>query len=71
MATDRVIQPNGANIANFVGMINIRQCEVGVFATTAEGVYSCRTLNSSKMYETMKLGVYYNERSKLYIIDIV
>ena len=57
-----VIQPNGAAINNFVGVIDLFQC--GQFSTTAEGVYTCTLQNSSMINQSMRLGIYFNGRSE-------
>ena len=44
------------------GVINIRQC--GTFSTAAEGVYTCTMMNSSMMYQSVRLGIYFNDRSE-------
>ena len=61
--TDSKVQPNGAPIDSFVGVINIFQC--GVFSTTGEGVYTCVIMNSSMMHQSARLGVYFTGRSEL------
>ena len=60
--TDYVIQPNGANIEDYVGVIDLFQC--GTFSTSGEGVYSCSIMNSSMTYESLKLGIYFAGRSE-------
>ena len=57
---ESVIQSNGAS--TLVGVIDLFQC--GTFSPTEEGVYSCLILNSSLMYQSMKIGIYFNGRSK-------
>ena len=61
-AANSSIQQRGATIRNHVGAINLVQCPP--FTTTAEGVYMCMIMNSSMIYETMRLGVYLRGRSK-------
>ena len=56
------IQPNGAPISNFVGVINLYQC--GSLPTTQEGIYTCTMMTSSMISQSMRLGVYINGRSK-------
>jgi len=62
--SDRIIQPNGANISDIVGAIKLNKCRTLNFTTSAEGVYSCIMLNSSMMNQTMKLGVYFTGRGE-------
>jgi len=57
-----VIQQYGALITTDVGVVNLIQCKT--FSTNAEGVYTCRIKNSSRMEQSMRLGVYFNGRSK-------
>ena len=42
--------------------INIHQCTQ--FSTAAEGVYTCKMMNSSMMNESVRLGVYFTGRSE-------
>ena len=63
---DVVIQPNGAAIENYVGVISLFQC--GTFSTTGEGVYTCVILNSSMTNQSLRLGIYFHGRSKSIII---
>ena len=44
------------------GVININQC--GTFSTAAEGVYTCTMINSSMMNESVRLGIYFSDRSE-------
>ena len=60
-----VVQPNGATINNFVGVINLFQC--GQFSTTGEGVYTCTLQNSSMINQSMRLGIYFSGRSELFV----
>ena len=48
--------------SEYVGVTQLQQC--GTFTTATEGVYSCLVLNSAMMQQSMRLGVYFNERSK-------
>lgn len=57
-----IIQPNGAAIENYVGVISLFQC--GFFSTTGEGVYTCVILNSSMINQSLRLGIYFPGRSK-------
>ena len=53
---------------NRPGVYNVRVCEsYNFFTTTAEGIYTCRLLNSSMMYQNMTVGLYFKGRSKLQI----
>ena len=57
------------NIRNFPGVYNARVCSIGYnFTTSEEGVYTCRLLNSSMMYQKMSIGLYFRGRSKLQIL---
>ena len=57
------IQPNGALIQNFVGVINLYQC--GAFSTNAEGIYTCTMRDSAMVPQSMSLGIYFAGRSEL------
>ena len=57
------IQSRGATITNFVGAINIWLCEE--FTADLEGVYTCNMRNSSMLYQSMRVGVYFASRSRL------
>ena len=48
--------------SEYVGVTQLQQC--GTFTTATEGVYTCMVLNSAMMQQSMRLGVYFNERSK-------
>ena len=61
-AANSSIKQRGATISNHVGAVNLVQCPP--FTTTAEGIYTCMIMNSSMIYETMRLGVYLGGRSK-------
>ncbi|XP_065895470.1 hemicentin-1-like isoform X2 [Dysidea avara] len=56
-----VVQPRGAPISNSIGVLDLQQCQA--FTTDAEGVYSCMITNSLGMMLTMRLGVYFGERT--------
>ena len=60
-----VIEIRGAYGFKYPGVINLYLC--GIFTTTEEGVYSCIMMNSSKIKQTMRVGVYFSNRSKLLI----
>ena len=56
--------------SEYVGVTQLQQC--GTFTTATEGIYTCMILNSVMMQQSMRLGVYFNERSKkLYCINYV
>ena len=57
-----IVQPNGASLNNYVGVINLLQCRR--FSTTREGVYTCTLRNSSMINQSMRLGIYFNGRSE-------
>ena len=44
------------------GVLNIRLC--GKLSTSTEGVYTCRLMNSSMMYQSVSVGVYFSGRSE-------
>ena len=50
------------NISRFPGVLNILLC--GNLTTSTEGVYTCRLMNSSMMYQNMSVGVYFSGRSE-------
>jgi len=56
------LEVRGADGMRYPGIINLYLC--GAFTTTEEGVYSCIIMNSSMMNQTMRVGVYFNERSE-------
>ena len=55
----------GSNIIRFPGVLNIRLCGERKLNTSTEGVYTCRLMNSSMMYQNMSIGVYFSGRSML------
>ena len=57
-----VIQSRIAGLMNFVGVINLWQCEP-TLNITAEGIYTCVIMDSSMMNQTRRLGVYFSGRS--------
>jgi len=75
VCTGPVVQPRGSPISNFVGVIQLHQCN-DTFSTTFEGVYTCTMMNSSMMNQSMRLGIYFTGRSEsfdstvLYIVTI-
>ena len=44
------------------GVLNGRVC--GSLTTSTEGVYICKLMNSSMMYQSIRVGVYFSGRSK-------
>ena len=52
------VRPGGST----AGVTNIHQC--GAFSTAAEGVYTCTIMNSSKMNESVRFGIYFSIRSE-------
>ena len=58
-----VVQPLGANIANFIGIINLELCS-NTFTANEEGVYTCTIRNSSMVDQTVRVGVYLPVRSE-------
>ena len=58
-----MVQPRGANIANFIGVINVELCST-TFTVNEEGVYTCTIRNSSMMDQTVRVGVYLPVRSE-------
>ena len=58
------IRPGGVT----AGVINIFQCRA--FSTSVEGIYTCTIMNSSMMYQSVRLGVYFTKRSELFILYI-
>ena len=58
-SSDKFLVIPGPNVA---GVINMYQC--GAFSTTIEGIYTCTMMNSSMMYQSIRFGVYFSERSE-------
>ena len=56
------IQPIGAMISKYVGVMDLHQCRA--LTPTEEGVYTCVMINSSMMMQSMRLGMYRPGRSK-------
>ncbi|XP_065905199.1 cell adhesion molecule DSCAML1-like isoform X2 [Dysidea avara] len=54
------IQPRGATIGNYVGIINVFLCKE--FTPSNEGVYNCTMKNSSMAKESVRVGVYFSNR---------
>ena len=57
------VEPKVAKPKSHLGVLNINKC--GKLNTSTEGVYTCRLMNSSMMYQNMSVGVYLEGRSKL------
>ena len=56
---------------NTAGVINLRQCDP--FTIALEGIYTCTMMNSSMMYQSVRLGMYFSVRSEsldLYISSL-
>ena len=49
------------NLDRYPGVYNARLC--GDLTTSTEGVYTCRLMNSSMMYQSANVGVYFSGRS--------
>ena len=64
-----VVQPNGTSLDNFVGVIDMFQCEA--FSTAEEGVYTCTMMTSSMIDQSIRLGIYLTGRSKSYFYKYV
>ena len=56
------IRQEGAPISSYVGIINVYLCET--FTTRYEGVYTCTMKNSREDYESVRVGIYFSNRSK-------
>ena len=57
-----VIQARPGN--STAGVFHFKQC--AAFSTAAEGVYTCTLMNSSMMYQSVRLGIYFTGRSELF-----
>lgn len=65
-----VVQSQGANITQFVGVTNVGLC--GNFTTNEEGVYTCAIRNRDGVDEVMMVGIYLPGRSEsLYIAHLL
>ena len=62
-----VIQARGATIRSFVGVLNAFLCRT--LRESTEGSYTCTIRNSSLVYESISVGVYYTGRSE-YFCDV-
>ena len=68
-SSSSIVQPTADT--NLPGVINIVQCRE--FSISEEGVYTCVIMNSSRLYESIRLGVYFTRRSescKLFIVSL-
>ena len=57
------VQSSGADISDYVGVIDLLQC--GMLTTDTEGIYTCTIRDSSMMEQSVRLGVYFSGRSEL------
>lgn len=57
-----LLQMEGAPVRSNPGVLNASVC--GRLNTSTEGVYTCSLMNSSMMYQSMRVGVYFSGRSK-------
>ena len=53
---------SGPSVAKHPGVLNAALC--GPPTTSTEGVYTCTLMNSSMMYQSMSVGIYFSGRSK-------
>ena len=58
-----VVQPRGANINDFVGVVDLYQC--GEFTAAVEGVYECIIRISTRASRLARVGVYFSDRREL------
>ena len=57
-----LVMAEGANnVDRYPGVYNVRL--YGNLTTSTEGVYTCRLMNSSMMYQSMSVGIYFSGRS--------
>ena len=56
-----VVAEGANNLDRYPGVYNARLCRN--LTTTTEGVYTCILMNSSMMYQSMSVGVYFSGRS--------
>ena len=56
-----VIGVGARKVSRYPGVYNARLC--GVLTTSTEGVYTCTLMNSSMMYQSMRVGAYLSGRS--------
>lgn len=57
------LQPRGATISNYVGVINVFLCHDPTLDD--EGVYTCTMTNSNMAEESVRVGIYLPGRSKV------
>ena len=53
------------DVRRYPGVYNARSCSSRL-TTSAEGVYMCTLTNSSMMNQSVRIGLYFSERSKSY-----
>ena len=58
------VEAKGADFDKNPGVLNVRLCGGKELTTSTEGVYTCRLMNSSIMYQSVSVGVYYSGRSE-------
>ena len=56
-----VMAEGANNLDRYPGVYQARVC--GNLTTSTEGVYTCRLMNSSMMYQNVSVGVYFSGRS--------
>ena len=56
------VKVQGPNANKRPGVLNAALC--GPLTTSTEGVYTCTLMNSSMMYQSMSVGIYFSGRSK-------
>ena len=56
------VEVKGPNATEHPGVLNAALC--GPLTTSTEGVYTCILMNSSMMYQSMSVGIYFSGRSK-------
>ena len=56
------VKVQGPNANKLPGVLNAALC--GPPTTSTEGVYTCTLMNSSMMYQSMSVGIYFSGRSK-------
>lgn len=65
----KFVRATGAScIADFPGVYNARVCDNFTFTTSMEGVYTCTLMNSSMLYQSMRVGLYFRGRSKSHML---
>ena len=61
------VEARGANSdknPGVLGVLNVRLCGGEELTTSTQGVYTCRLMNSSMMYQSVSVGVYFSGRSE-------